>query len=96
MGDRLVTDRALARLEESLVRVVELLKKVQAENSELRTVVQQLKDDLEELKKEDCAKGELIEKLENDRLEIRCRVEKIITKISTLEKPVGESSFKME
>lgn len=79
-----------------MVRVVELLKKVQAENSELRTVVQQLKDDLEELKKENCAKGELIEKLENDRLEIRCRVEKIITKISTLEKPVGESSSKVE
>jgi len=96
VGDLLVTDRALARLEESLVRVVELLKKVQAENSELRTVVQQLKDDLEELKKENCAKGELIEKLENDRLEIRCRVEKIITKISTLEKPVGESSSKVE
>ena len=91
-----MTDRALARLEESLVRVVELLKKVQAENSELRTTVQQLKDDLEELKKENCAKGELIEKLENDRLEIRCRVEKIITKISTLEKPVGEASSKME
>jgi len=91
-----VTDRALARLEESLVRVVELLKKVQAENSELRTVVQQLKDDLEELKKENCAKGELIEKLENDRLEIRSRVEKIITKISTLEKPVGEASSKLE
>jgi len=79
-----------------LVRVVELLKKVQAENSELRTVVQQLKDDLEELKKENCAKGELIEKLENDRLEIRSRVEKIITKISTLEKPVGEASSKLE
>ncbi len=91
-----MTDRALARLEESLVRVVELLKKVQAENSELRTAVQQLKDDLEELKKEDCAKGEIIEKLENDRLEIRCRVEKIIAKISTLEKPVGESSSKVE
>jgi len=96
VGDRLVTDRALARLEESLVRVVELLKKVQAENSELRTVVQQLKDDLEELKKENCAKGELIEKLENDRLEIRSRVEKIITKISTLEKPVGEASSRLE
>jgi hypothetical protein len=79
-----------------MVRVVELLKKVQTENSELRTVIQQLRDDLEELKKEDCAKGELIEKLENDRLEIRCRVEKIITKISTLEKPVGEVSSKME
>jgi septation ring formation regulator EzrA len=91
-----VTDRALARLEESLARVVELLKKVQAENSELRTVVHQLRDDLEELKRENCAKGELIEKLENDRLEIRCRVEKIITKISTLEKPVGESRSQVE
>lgn len=91
-----MTDRALARLEESLVRVVELLKKVQAENSELKAVIQQLKDDLEELKRENCAKGELIDKLENDRLEIRSRVEMIIAKISTLEKPVGEASSKVE
>ena len=91
-----MTDSALARLEESLARVIELLKKVQAENSELRTVIQQHKDDLEELKKENCVRGEIIEKLESDRLEIRSRVEKIIAKIGTLEKAVGEASSRME
>ncbi|RPI29678.1 MAG: cell division protein ZapB [Acidobacteria bacterium] len=91
-----MTEGALARLEETVARVVALLTKVQAENSELRAVIQQLKDDVEELKRENCSKGELIEKLENDRLEIRSRVEKIITKIGTLEKPVGEASYRME
>jgi len=95
-GDRLVTERALTRLEESIDRVVELLRRVRAENSELRAVIQQLKNEAEDLRRENCSKSEIIEKLENDRLEIRSRVEKILVKISTLENPVGEASYKVE
>jgi arsenate reductase-like glutaredoxin family protein len=86
-----VTETALARLETSTARVAEFLAQLKAENAELKRIIQQFKDDLEGLKLANRAQCELIEQLENDRLEIRSRVEKIMTKISALERPVRES-----
>jgi uncharacterized protein YhaN len=75
-------------LEEAVARALEVLERLQAENAELSLMVRQLRDDLEGLKKENCAKGEIIEHLEKDRLEIRSRVGAIIDRIAALERPV--------
>lgn len=91
-----MSQTALARLEEAVARALEALERVQAENAELSRMVRQLKDDLEGLKKENCAKGEIIEQLEKDRLEIRSRVNAILVKVAALEKPVRDSKSKLE
>lgn len=86
-----MTENALERLEKLVARAAELLVKVQAENTELKSMVYKLQDDLEELRRENSAKGEIIEQLKNDRLEIRSRVNRIMNRIAALEKPVRES-----
>lgn len=88
-----MSEGVLTRFEELVAGVLDLLEKKQAENTELKRVIQQLRNDLEELKRENRAKCELIEHLENDRSEIRSRVEKIMKRITALEKPARESSF---
>ncbi len=79
------SDRALARLEKSAVEVVELLARVQVENTSLKDRNEKLKKRLEELKKETQAKNGAIERLKGERLTTRARVEGILQKVAALE-----------
>ena len=84
-------DSALTRLEENVAGMLQLLKRLQAENGELKSTVQRLTDDLEELRKETRVKGETIRRFEAERNDIRSRVEKIMRKVAALEKPGKEA-----
>jgi FtsZ-binding cell division protein ZapB len=79
------SDRALARLEKSAVEVVELLARVQVENTSLKDRNEELNKRLEELKKETQAKNGAIERLKGERLTTRARVEGILQKVAALE-----------
>ena len=79
------SDRALARLEKSAVEVVELLERVQIENTSLKNQNQELNKRLEEFTKETQAKNGAIERLKGDRLTMRARVEGILQKVVALE-----------
>ncbi len=84
-------ESALRRLEDNVAGILEVLKRLQAENAELKSTVQRLTDDLEELRKETRAKGEMIRRFEAERNEIGSRVEKIMRKVAALEKPGKEA-----
>jgi len=86
-----VCESALRRLEDNVAGILEVLKRLQAENAELKSTVQRLTDDLEELRKETRAKGEMIRRFEAERNEIGSRVEKIMRKVAALEKPGKEA-----
>jgi chromosome segregation ATPase len=79
------SDRAFARLEKSAVKVVELLERVQTENTSLENQNQELHKRLEELTQETQAKNGAIERLKGDRLKMRARVEGILHKVAALE-----------
>ncbi len=84
-------DSALRRLEENVTGILEVLNRLQAENAELKSTVQRLTDDLEELRKETRIKAEMIRRFEAERNEIGSRVEKIMRKVAALEKPGKEA-----
>lgn len=88
-----MAETALSRLQDRLFRVTEIFRTLQQENAGLKQQIQDLTQDLEELKKDNDAKQELMERLENDRLKIRTRVETILKQIATLEEPTRESSL---
>ncbi len=72
-------------LELAVLKLVERVNDLQAENTDLRQEIQQLKQDLEELNKENQTNNLLIERFERDRLEIRSRVERVIRQVATLD-----------
>lgn len=88
-----MAETALCRLQDRLFRVREIFRTLQEENASLKQRIQELTRDLEELKKDNDAKQELMERLENDRLKIRTRVETILKQIAILEEPTRESSL---
>jgi chromosome segregation ATPase len=85
----LTSEKALVQLEAHLTQVVRLLSSLQGENRNLREEIQRLGTDLEEVKKDNKAKDQLIKQLKDDRLRIRAGVEKIMKKVTTLEEPLG-------
>ncbi len=80
------SERALARLEKSAVEVVELLERVQVENTTLKDRNEEFSKRLEELTRETQAKNGAIERLKGERLTTRTRVEGILQKVAALEK----------
>lgn len=80
-------ESALTHLQDRLLRVVELVQALQSENTRLKQEFQQLRQELEELKNADQAKSDLLERLQNDRLNIRSRVERIVRNLAALEEP---------
>lgn len=75
----------LAHLHDRLGQVIELIQALQSENVNLRQEVQQLRQDLEELKRENNSKSQLVERFENNRHKIRSRVENVLRNVATLE-----------
>jgi acetyl-CoA carboxylase alpha subunit len=75
----------LAHLHDRLGQVIELIQALQSENVNLRQEVQQLRQDLEELKRENNSKSQLVERFENSRHKIRSRVENVLRNVATLE-----------
>ncbi len=80
------SEQALARLEKSAVEVVELLERVQVENTTLKDRNEEFSKRLEELTRETQAKNGAIERLKGERLTTRTRVEGILQKVAALEK----------
>lgn len=74
-----------------MIRAVRLLQTLQSHNASLREEASKLERDLEELKRENQEKSELINRFENDRLKIRSHVERAIKRVAVLEEPVRES-----
>lgn len=84
-GDKKVAESVLAHLHDRVIQVCERIKTLHGENVNLRREIQQLREDLEELKKENDSKSRLVERFEDNRLKIRSRVEGILRSMATLE-----------
>lgn len=76
----------LAKLEDRLVRAVELFKKNQAERRALEKEIEELRADFKErLKKADALERE-VQALHREREEVRARVERVLQQIEALTK----------
>ena len=82
-----VSDKTLDQLETRVIQAVQLLSSLQTENRTLEEEVQQLRRSLEEVKKDNNLKDQVLKQFRNDRLRIRSRVEQIMKKVITLEEP---------
>jgi chromosome segregation ATPase len=80
----LATDE-LNQLEARVVKMLELLTQVKAENEALKEEVRVARHQLEDARRAADEKDQLIQKFEDDRLRIRSRVEKIIERVDSLE-----------
>ncbi|MBI4445767.1 MAG: cell division protein ZapB [Acidobacteria bacterium] len=88
-----MSDDAFIRLQERVFRAVEVLRNLQKQNASLKQEVEQLRRDLEELKKQSQFNSQMVERLQSDRLKIRARVERILKNVTALEEPSGESTL---
>ena len=84
-------NRLLADVETKLDRSLGRFVLLGQENARLKRQLEELLDELEELRQENLAKGREIEALVKDRVRIRSHVQRIRENIATLEKPVGGS-----
>ncbi len=80
-----VSNKSLDQLESRVTQVVQLVNSLQTENKVLEEEVEKLRRNVEEVKKDNSTKNQLIKQFKNDRLRIRSRVEKIAEKVVALE-----------
>ena len=80
-----VSNKSLDQLESRVTQVVQLVSSLQTENKVLEEEVEKLRRNVEEVKKDNSTKNQLIKQFKNDRLKIRSRVEKIAEKVVALE-----------
>ncbi len=80
-----VSNKSLDQLESRVTQVVQLVGSLQTENKALEEEVEKLRRNVEEVKKDNSTKNQLIKQFKNDRLRIRSRVEKIAEKVVALE-----------
>ncbi|MEE8461081.1 MAG: cell division protein ZapB [Acidobacteriota bacterium] len=80
-----VSNKSLDQLESRVTQVVQLVSSLQTENKVLEEEVEKLRRNVEEVKKDNSTKNQLIKQFKNDRLRIRSRVEKIAEKVVALE-----------
>ncbi len=80
-----VSNKSLDQLESRVTQVVQLVGSLQTENKVLEEEVEKLRRNVEEVKKDNSTKNQLIKQFKNDRLRIRSRVEKIAEKVVALE-----------
>ena len=81
-----VSNKSLDQLGARVTQVVQLVGSLQTEHKTLEEEVEKLRRNVEEAKKDNSTKNQLIKQFKNDRLRIRSRVEKIAEKVVTLEK----------
>jgi len=72
-------------LEDKILRVVEAFKAIRKENEGLRTEVQQLKSDAEASRRNQAENLEAMGQLQQEREDLRERVEKALELLATLE-----------
>ncbi|TDI09267.1 MAG: cell division protein ZapB [Acidobacteria bacterium] len=80
-----VSNKSLDQLESRVTQVVQLVSSLQTENKVLEEEVEKLRKNVEEVKKDNSTKNQLIQQFKNDRLRIRSRVERIAAKVVALE-----------
>lgn len=80
-----VSNKSLDQLESRVTQVVQLVSSLQTENKVLEEEVEKLRKNVEEVKKDNSTKNQLIQQFKNDRLRIRSRVERITAKVVALE-----------
>ncbi len=80
-----VSNKSLDQLGARVTQVVQLVGSLQTENKTLEEEVEKLRRNVEEVKKDNSTKNQLIKQFKNDRLRIRSRVEKIAEKVVALE-----------
>ena len=80
-----MSNKSLDQLEARVTQVVELVSSLQTEKETLEEEVEKLRRNVEEVKKDNSTKNQLIKQFKNDRLRIRSRVEKIAEKVVALE-----------
>lgn len=82
-----MSTNVLDDLEKRVKQVVELLSSIQAENQNLRKEITELRQNLEEIRRDNSVRNQHIQQFRKDRLKIRSRVEKILAKVNALEQP---------
>ena len=82
-----VSNKSLDQLESRVTQVVQLVSSLQTENKVLEEEVEKLRRNVEEVKKDNSTKNQLIKQFKNDRLKIQSRVENIMEKVIALEEP---------
>ena len=80
-----VSNKSLDQMEARVTQVVQLVDSLQAEKKALEEEVEKLRRNVEEVKKDNSTKDQLIKQFKNDRLRVRSRVEKIAEKVVALE-----------
>ncbi|MCH8015797.1 MAG: cell division protein ZapB [Acidobacteria bacterium] len=80
-----MSNKSLDQLESRVTQVVQLVSSLQTENKVLEEEVEKLRKNVEEVKKDNSTKNQLIQQFKNDRLRIRSRVERIAAKVVALE-----------
>ncbi|MCH8319389.1 MAG: cell division protein ZapB [Acidobacteria bacterium] len=80
-----MSNKFLDQLEARVTQVVQLVNSLQTEKKTLEEEVEKLRRNVEEVKKDNSTKNQLIKQFKNDRLRIRSRVEKIAEKVVALE-----------
>jgi len=79
-----------ARLEEKLLKAIELFKRTQAEKRALEQEVDKLKADHKERSQDHSAMERELIALRREREEVRSRVEKLVERIDAMTLPEGE------
>lgn len=74
----------LQKLEEKLVKAVDLFQRTQAENRSLRQQVEKLKADLKEHSKDADSNDRELVALRREREEVRARLEKLVQRLDVL------------
>ena len=80
-----VPNTSLDQLEARVTQVVQLANSLQTEKKALEEEVEKLRRNVEEVKKDNSTKDQLIKQFKNDRIRIRSRVEKVAEKVVALE-----------
>ena len=80
-----VSNKSLDQLESRVTQVVQLVSSLQTENKVLEEEVEKLRKNVEEVKKDNSTKNQLIQQFTNDRLSIRSRVDRLTAKLVALE-----------
>ena len=80
-----VSNKSLDQLEARVTQVAQLVNSLQTEKKALEEEVEKLRRNVEEARKDNSTKKQLIKQFKNDRLRIRSRVEKIAEKVVALE-----------
>jgi chromosome segregation ATPase len=87
-----LSENSLAQLEDHVNRVAACLKDLESENFKLKGRIEQLEEELVELKRERFTRDRNIDNLKHERLEIRTRVKRIRENLAALERPMKEST----